>query len=108
MVQFSTADWGRGSTQVPSSLPVKVSKKNTLLLRSGSSASHAGSSPPPGSQPMTVTRPSQLSAAECQPVTPWGGEARDEPGPGRVADVVHGGHVAGADGQAPVAVQQHP
>ena len=33
-------------------------------------ASHSGATPPPGSQPITVTRPSQLSAAECQLLTP--------------------------------------
>jgi hypothetical protein len=57
---------------------------------------------------MTVTRPSQLRAAECQLLTPGVVKLGDELGLGRVADVVHGGHVTGADGQAPVAVQQHP
>lgn len=36
------------------------------LSTSGSVASHSGSVPPPGSQPATMTAPSQVNVAECQ------------------------------------------
>jgi hypothetical protein len=53
--------------------------------------------PPPGSQPMTVTRPSQLRAAECQLLTPPVVKLVMNLGFGRVADVVHGRHLTGAE-----------
>src|ERR671930_490952 len=66
MVQFSAADCGRGRVHCPSLAPVAASYKNIDFVTGGSVASHSGAAPPPGSQPRTMTLPSQVVEAECQ------------------------------------------
>jgi hypothetical protein len=93
---------------VLSSSPVKVSKKNTFLLSIGVAGfafglAAAARLPAHHGDPAVPAERGRMPAAD-----PFGGEACDKHGLGRVADVVDSRHLTGADGQLPVAVHQDP